>query len=98
MQNFSNICYKCIYRRPISGDAHSKCVHPASGYNNDPLSELLSILGKRTSPPIPYNNLSIKGSSHGIKNGWFNFPYNFDPVWLENCDGFTPKENSADGQ
>lgn len=29
---------------------------------------------------------NIKGDSHGIKNGWFCFPFNFDPVWLENCD------------
>jgi len=32
--------------------------------------------------------LNIKGNSHGIASGWFNFPYNFDPVWLENCDGY----------
>jgi len=23
---------------------------------------------------------------------WFIWPVNFDPVWLENCDGFEPKE------
>jgi len=36
--------------------------------------------------------LNVKGHPHGIKNGWFIWPFNFDPVWLENCDGFTPKE------
>lgn len=25
---------------------------------------------------------------HGIKNGWAYWPYNFDPVWLLNCDRF----------
>jgi hypothetical protein len=29
---------------------------------------------------------------HGICNGWFIWPINFDPVWLENCDGFESKE------
>lgn len=38
------------------------------------------------------STLNIKGNPHGIKNGWFNWPYNFDPVWLEECDGFEPKE------
>jgi len=36
--------------------------------------------------------LNIKADPHGIKNGWFNFPWNFDPVWLLYCDGFEPKE------
>jgi len=35
--------------------------------------------------------LNIKADPHGVKNGWFNFPWNFDPVWLENCDGFEPQ-------
>jgi len=35
--------------------------------------------------------LNIKGNEHGIANGWFAWPWNFDPTWLENCDGFTPK-------
>ncbi len=26
-------------------------------------------------------SLMPKGNSHGIKNGWFMFPFNFDPLW-----------------
>jgi len=33
-------------------------------------------------------NAKVKGNSHGIKNGWFAWPFNFDPTWLEECDGF----------
>lgn len=36
--------------------------------------------------------LNIKGHPQGIRSGWFNWPYNFDPTWLVNCDGF--KETS----
>lgn len=37
------------------------------------------------------NQLSIViGDEHGIKNGWFLHPFNFDPVWLRYCDGFEP--------
>src|SRR3990167_11061705 len=36
--------------------------------------------------------LNIRGNPHGIKHGWFSWPYNFDPIWLENCDGFEEKE------
>ena len=34
---------------------------------------------------------NIKGNEHGIKEGWFMWPFNFDPIWLENCDGFKEK-------
>jgi hypothetical protein len=36
-------------------------------------------------------NIIVSGSTHGINNGWFLFPFNFDPIWLEGCSGFRPK-------
>lgn len=30
----------------------------------------------------------VRGNDHGVKHGWFFWPFNFDPVWLEECDGF----------
>jgi len=36
-------------------------------------------------------NAKVKADYHGIKNGWFNYPFNFDPLWLEECDGFKAK-------
>ena len=30
----------------------------------------------------------VVGDPHGIKSGWFSHPFNFDPVWLEECTGF----------
>ena len=38
-------------------------------------------------------NANVIGSSSGIRNGWFNWPYNFDPLWLRECDGFAAKED-----
>jgi hypothetical protein len=35
--------------------------------------------------------LDIRGDSHGIRMGWFFWPANYDPVWLENCNGFYKK-------
>ncbi len=36
------------------------------------------------------NNMAAnaEGQPHGIKNGWFSWPWNFDPVWLVSCDGW----------
>lgn len=35
----------------------------------------------------------VKGHPHGIGSGWFEWPLNFDPVWLLSCDGFKSKED-----
>jgi len=32
--------------------------------------------------------LNISANRHGIEHGWCLWPLNFDPVWLETCDGF----------
>jgi len=37
-------------------------------------------------------NTHVKGDKHGIKNGWFSWPFNFDPIWLKECDGFIKKQ------
>ena len=34
----------------------------------------------------------VEGNQHGINNGWFYWPFNFDPTWLISCDGFKEKE------
>lgn len=34
--------------------------------------------------------LMPKGDQHGIDNGWFTFPVNYDPKWMTSeCQGFT---------
>jgi len=84
-------CYDCVYRKGLSGSAHSKCNHPSNKeIMSDPLAEIMGIfasVGRIPAMDIP-NNLNVKGKPHGIKMGWFSWPFNFDPVWLESCDGF----------
>lgn len=31
----------------------------------------------------------VAANARGIRMGWFNWPLNFDPVWLISCDGFS---------
>ena len=34
----------------------------------------------------------MTGNPHGIKKGWFYYPFIFDPVWMtKECENFTPK-------
>lgn len=39
-------------------------------------------------PAIADKRLKIKANPTGVRNGWFHYPFNFDPVWLERCEGF----------
>jgi hypothetical protein len=36
-------------------------------------------------------NANVTGVEHGIRSGWFMWPFNFDPVWLISCDGYKEK-------
>lgn len=89
-------CYSCKFRGGILGSCHSCCKHPDIKEVSD--SPLVNVMGMFASVGriAPFQagakKLNIKGNPHGIKKGWFIWPVNFDPVWLENCDGFTQKE------
>jgi len=32
--------------------------------------------------------LRIDANEAAIDEGWFDFPFNFDPVWINDCKGF----------
>ena len=85
-------CYKCEHRGGVAGSAHSCCEHPKIAHLvKNPFGEILATFAsvRRVHPIMAGDEkLNVKGNLHGIKMGWFNWPYNFDPVWLENCDGF----------
>lgn len=88
-------CYLCKYRGDLVGDCHSKCNHPKA-FNEIMffMSEFAGITPPKTDRE---RSLNIKGNFHGIKNGWFCWPVNFDPIWLENCNGFKPLEETKGG-
>jgi hypothetical protein len=77
-------CYKCIHRGTVPGDAHSCCKYPG---NKTGMFDMF------IQPANNAEKLNIKADPHGVRNGWFMWPVNFDPVWLLNCDGFEEKEN-----
>ena len=91
-------CYSCVYRGTVPGSAHSCCRHPeAADALDDPLSSVFAIfasVGRISGPMISEaaSKLNIQANPAGISGGWFNWPWNFDPVWLKNCDGFKSKD------
>lgn len=89
-------CYRCKHRSTLPGSAHSRCRHPTTKAVDNPLSELMAMFAgvKRVAPIQADCGLNVKGDPHGVRNGWFNWPFNFDPVWLLQCDGFETKEEA----
>ena len=85
-------CYDCKYRENVPGDAHICCVHPK--IKEDPMGTFFAITGIGGGRSSAADELNIRANPHGVQSGWFMWPMNFDPVWLENCDGFTEKEKS----
>lgn len=39
--------------------------------------------------------LRVRAVPHGVRNGYFLWPADFDPVWLLGCNGFEPAEGGG---
>jgi len=76
-----NICNTCIHSRKVPGSSHHlKCVAPWAE-DVEPLFLAsfgigVEVRNKETKETL----LAI--NPHGWKNGWANFPFNFDPIWI----------------
>ena len=80
-------CYNCEYRGRVAGDAHSCCKYPGTS------TGMFDIFNSKNFEIA--KELNIQGVEHGVRSGWFLWPVNFDPVWLENCDGHKLKESNV---
>lgn len=78
-------CYACIYRNEVPGNAHSACGHPC--FKGKELLAVIAFIKKINLPDC----IEVTANPHGVANGWFIHPVNFDPAWLESCTGFTQK-------
>jgi len=86
-------CYDCKYRRNVPGDAHSSCVHPKIGeIDSNPFGAVVDMISNPDRITNAARELNIVANPHGVRNGWFWWPANFDPVWLENCSGLEKRE------
>jgi len=86
-------CYKCKFVGSVAGSAHNCCNHPETKGAHDSIGDLFAKLGVLgLFDPNSHYQLGITANPHGVKNGWFTWPWNFDPVWLLTCDGFEATE------
>jgi len=80
-------CYECKHRGGVDYSHHSSCKHPI--LSTVPGGDFLPLFWMLKGLKSPFEKrLNVTYSQHGFNNGWFFWPMNFDPVWLETCDGF----------
>ncbi len=88
-------CYDCRFRDDIPGDAHSCCKHPDAPPITG-LGQIVQILGSRSGAgPGFTTRMDVVFHPTGVRKGWAAWPWNFDPVWLLKCSGFTRKEDTT---
>lgn len=80
-------CEVCIYHRGIPGDAHKRCTHPKTA--TGPISRIPDLIGAisggLTLDIALADELGVKVDMTGVKAGWCNWPHNFDPIWILDC-------------
>ena len=88
-------CYQCQFKGEVPGSAHSSCGLIKAMLKGIPDHKVASI---ETMIMLGVAKLSTEDEDlidldpHGVKNGWANWPLDFDPVWVNKCNGFTEKE------
>lgn len=85
-------CYECRFRSDLPYSPHSECKHPVLEGKGRILA-IACILRGGQFPPF-----NLTGSAHGMRNNWFNWPLDYDPIWLETCDAFEQKSPTESPQ
>lgn len=80
-----NACYDCKWREVIPGDAHSECRHPRMSDEGLRLLVLLAGCLDEARYAAILKAIGVEFKHTGYSCGWFAWPDNFDPVWLESC-------------
>lgn len=63
------------------------------------MNECYTCMHRREIPGDAHTNCAkpdpnMKGREHGIINGWFFYPFNFDPAWkLVDCANYQERQN-----
>lgn len=80
-------CYSCKFKRNIPGNNHISCAK-AKNENSASLM-LVSILDRHKFQQILNQVYNFSVPDYAITSGWFQFPMNFDPSWIQGkCSQF----------
>ena len=87
----SNECLTCKYRGKLYNSVHSSCKHPIVTKimgDHEALMWLMVGIVENCRTIVSNPGLNVEFAHQGIEGGWASWPFNFDPRWLENCNGY----------
>lgn len=89
---FRNKCYECKHMGELPGNAHIACLNPIvhKAVAANPVELFIEWMDNKMVVSLA-EQMGVTGNEHGIKNLWFRWPVNFDPIWLTGCNNFEPK-------
>lgn len=76
-------CHSCKYRKNIPGDTHSKCEYPLLKPQDAMNITMASMANPDAFNKVVLENFGFTASTHALQSGYFCFPSNFDPTWME---------------
>lgn len=87
--NSKPACYQCPHRGSLPGDAHSSCQHPVLSHNavDRILAPMHLMMGVQSAS---MRALDLHADPYGVASGWCLWPLNFDPIWIDQCNGYLP--------
>ena len=97
-------CENCIYRGEVPNSIHSSCNHPVAINiisDSDSLFRMMEcITGESRLGYTGSLRLKLKENyeDYALGMGYFIFPINFDPLWIERCEGFTTEKPVLPGE
>ena len=87
-ENKVSPCTNCLHRKLVVGSSHhQECNHPIVKNHKVGLM-LLTLTGQQIILTNEENGDQfplIQLNTHGVKNGWANWPMDFDIIWVTSC-------------
>jgi hypothetical protein len=98
-KEYMSKCYQCKFRGTVPGSAHSSCTvlrTVLDGMDDGKIAAVEVALMTGQATLSSEDGEAVKLNPHGVKNGWANWPLDFDPVWVEKCELFVDKETKSE--
>ncbi len=90
-------CYRCKWKENVHGSFNVRCTHPLvpSEPDDSPLSMILaSLLDTQKVFDIlsGRNPMGLKVDKYALEVEWFDFPNDFDAMYIIKCDCYDEKK------
>lgn len=78
-----NNCLNCDFKGTVAGSCHISCNYPKFDDKNKLNISILLLGNFPEANSFLKSNFGFSIDQHPVLNGWFNFPFDFDPSWIQ---------------